>query len=56
MDTFSYFQARETNSQRVAHLLDILPARGPDAFDIFCDILLEFDHQHVAEYLITLEG
>lgn len=43
-------------TQRVGCLLDFLPARGPVAFDEFCNALLECDHTHVAEYLKTMEG
>ena len=34
----------------------MLPTRGPDAFEHFCDALLETGHAHVAEYLKTHEG
>ena len=42
--------------EKMARLLDLLPARGPVAFDGFCEALLESDHSHVAEYLKQLEG
>lgn len=41
---------------QIGQLLDLLPARGPTAFDNFCEALLESDHSHVAEYLKSLEG
>ena len=53
---FTLFQSYSTTSERIAKFLDMLPARGPDAFDQFCEVLLECDHTHVAEYLKTLEG
>ena len=40
----------------IAHLLDLLPTRGPEAYDDFCDALLEGDHHHVAEKLKQDEG
>jgi hypothetical protein len=43
-------------ASQIGRLLDLLPARGPAAFDNFCEALLECDHSHVAEYLKTHEG
>ena len=45
-----------TGTEKIGKLLDVIPTRGPDAFDRFCEALLACDHAHVAEYLKTLEG
>ena len=51
-----YLQTFRTINDQIGQLLDLLPYRGPDAFEHFCDALLECDHPHVAEYLKTHEG
>ena len=45
-----------TGTEKIGKLLDVIPTRGPDAFDRFCEALLACAHAHVAEYLKTLEG
>ena len=49
-------QVCRTVNEQNATLLDMLPSRGPSAFDLFCESLLECDHAHVADCLKTLEG
>lgn len=56
MCIFFNFKANGTRNQQVSAFLNVLPARGPSAFDEFCDTLLECDHAHVAEYIKTVEG
>ena len=51
-----FTQIGMTTSEKIGRLLDVIPTRGPDAFDRFCEALLACDHAHVAEYLKTLEG
>ena len=43
-------------SEQIGKMLDLLPARGPQAFDLFIETLLECDHPHVADYMKTMEG
>ena len=49
-------QACRTTTDQLGKLLDYIPARGPNAFDRFCETLLECDHSHVAEFLKSVEG
>ena len=50
------FQNETKISKKISKLLDILPMRGPKAFDIFCDALIEHFHDHVANKLLREES
>lgn len=45
-----------TNSQQLAEMLDKLPGRGPDSFDLFTEVLVQSGHAHVATALKEAEG
>ena len=52
----SILQEQRVQSRMIARLLDVLPSRGPDAYDDLCEALLESDHSHVADKLKQEEG
>ena len=52
----STLQEQRVQSRMIACLLDVLPSRGPDAYDDLCEALLESDHSHVADKLKQEEG
>lgn len=39
-------KAQKTRTARAEKLLDLLPRRGPNAFDVFCRALADTDGQH----------
>ncbi|OWF53617.1 death domain-containing protein CRADD-like [Mizuhopecten yessoensis] len=48
-------KAQETPSERCRKMLDILPQRGPNAYDIFLEYLRKSGHGFVADRIIKTE-
>lgn len=46
-------EVQDTKEKKVRKFLDILPRRGPDAFEIFLDVLNQTKNKHVYDRLIT---
>ena len=50
---FLYEQVIDTKDKKVRKFLDILPRRGPKAFQVFLDVLKETKNEHIIDKLVT---
>lgn len=49
-------QEGNTRSEQTSAFIQLLPKRGPTAFQKFIDVLARTDQGHVADYLKKTEG